>query len=253
MRKIITASALFLCLSILNSQHAFAQDTQTKSDSKEEMTDDNGSGQDSTAKCCSLRPIRVGAELGLNVSDLLYSTSGGGISSTAIARARIGAIIDIPFSNSFSLQPGIFYAMNGAMVDNNTINLNTIEVPVNVMYRFHMACCGSLSVGAGPYIGYNVSGTESNGTLRIGSDASDDVRALDFGVGANVAYELCDGIFFRARYQYGVANLLPETSSAINRINAESYGIQVGYFFGTKCTKCARPEPMHDAPNAWDE
>ena len=73
-------------------------------------------------------PDKGGRRTWTHVSDLLYSTSGGGITSTAIARARIGAIIDIPFSNSFSLYR-IFYAMNGAMVDNNTINLNTIEVP----------------------------------------------------------------------------------------------------------------------------
>jgi hypothetical protein len=255
MRKIFTTSIVFICLALFSiPYYAFSQDTKSNNNDNDETEEESNMEADSASNQCCCRHIAFGVELGLNVADLLYSQSGGGITSKPIVMGRAGVLVDIPLCGSFFLQPGVFYAMNGGKVDNNTTNLNTIEVPVNVMYKFHLKTCNSLFVGIGPYVGYNISGTQTNGSLKIGSDNTDNIKAFDFGAGINVGYEMCNGLFFRARYQWGIANLQPQ-NDYITNINSESYGVQIGYFFGRKPAKCMKDSQPKgkDLPNAWDE
>jgi len=98
-------------------------------------------------------------------------------------------------------------------------------------------------VGIGGYAAYNLSGTvtpASAGTFSIGSDPTDNLKALDIGLVANIGYQLENGIFFRARSQYGFTNLQPQVAdptvvlSYTPSIYTRAYSLEIGYFFGHK-------------------
>jgi hypothetical protein len=252
MKKTITASILLLGISVLSASLAWGQDTTRMRDNDEMEDQDNGMQMAHQKPDCH---VAFGVEAGLNMTNFLYSQNNGGITSKPLARGRAGVLLDIPIHGIFYIQPGVFYAMNGNEGnDNNTLNLNTIEVPVNAMFKFRMRHHNLLFVGAGPFVGYNVSGALSEGSFKIGSSSSDNLKAIDYGIGANVGYEFNCGLFFRARYQWGVANLQPQTNSYISTINSESYGIQAGYFFGRRAHRVETTGMKeHAMPKAWDQ
>jgi len=185
-------------------------------------------------------PISWGIEAGSNFADYVYGQTGGGetISSNPIAGGRVGVLVEIPVHGGFYLQPGLYYALNGASNDyyDNTWYVNTLEVPVNIMYKFSQFLHSRFFIGAGPYFGYNFSGSYNSqgntGSLRIGTSESDDIKPIDVGLGFNAGYELKCGFFFRVRYQIGLTNLQPQTGIDYSTVNNESYGLQVGFIFG---------------------
>ena len=250
MKKTITTALVLLSVSIFSVHTAFGQDTTKMKNDNEEAEDQTEAQKKHENTKGSY--VALGIEAGLNMTDFLYSQGNGGITSKTLPRGRAGVLLDIPIHGVFYIQPGVFYAMNGHG-DNNTTNINAVEVPVNLMFKFQMRDRSYLFVGAGPFVGYNISGTEAEGTFRIGSANTDNIKALDYGIGANLGYELKCGLFFRARYQWGLANLQPQSNSYISTINSESYGIQVGYFFGRRAHMVQGMQQQPKVPNVWDE
>ena len=192
--------------------------------------------------------IRFALEPGLNISN--YSVQKWAETSGVNIGTRPGGMVDIGLNNHWSVQPGIFYVMNGfrqayyytnplpGKVDLK-IDINTIEIPINVMYAFGSAGDNRLFVGAGPYLGINIGGkvtatdmgVKTSQSLAIGSSPTDGLKRIDVGAGVNAGYEFKFGLFVSARYQMGFVNLQPFTGSGGYDIHASSYGISVGYFF----------------------
>ena len=198
--------------------------------------------------------VSFAPELGLNISQ--YRISSGGVSPSldpAFAM-RLGGVADIGCSDNLSLQPGIFFVMNGFNYTETVPffgtaslkeKINTIEIPINLMYKFGEPGSNRFFIGAGPYIGMNVGGNQtasffglsSTQSLSIGNDSTtNDLKRMDVGVGLNLGYELAMGVFFRARYQMGLSNLAPQ-GDADNYIKSSSYGVSIGYMFHSKSTK----------------
>jgi hypothetical protein len=189
--------------------------------------------------------IAIAPELGLNMANLTGKSGGASMSTSMKAGLRVGAVADFGLSDNLFLQPGLFYLMNGANFSGGSINVGTLEVPVNVEYKLGEPGANRFFFGAGPFFGFNVGGTLKGGgsstSLKIGSTkpdmangvAGDDIKAMDFGLGLNVGYLLANGLFFRAQYQFGLANLDP-ISDADNTMKSSAIGITVGYYFGAK-------------------
>lgn len=204
--------------------------------------------------------MRFGGELGLNMSNVSVSPSPGTSPSMAIG-ARVGALMDYSFNDNWAFQPGIYFSMMGYKIPGTsetvqgitisspdfTMTLNYIHIPLNIVYRMD-AGPGKFFVAAGPYLGYGISGTEKTSavsytvagqtvsepatstSVKFGSDSSS-VKALDFGVGVNVGYELPMGLFFRAGYDLGLANM---SNTSGETVKNTCIHISVGYFFGNK-------------------
>ncbi|MCW3120734.1 MAG: hypothetical protein JWQ38_226 [Flavipsychrobacter sp.] len=198
--------------------------------------------------------VSFAPELGLNISQ--YRMSYAGISPSLDARfgLRLGGVADIGFNDNWSVQPGLFYVMNGFNYT-ETIpffgtaelkeKINTIEIPVNVMYKFGDPGGNRFFIGAGPIIGMNIGGQQeasfaglsTSQSLKIGSDSTNsDLKMLDIGVGINLGYELSSGLFFRGRYQMGLSNVAPG-GDADNYLKSAGYGVSIGYMFHGKTAK----------------
>ena len=192
--------------------------------------------------------VTYGPEVGLNISNYMGKSGGKTQSTTAKAGLRVGGVVDFGLTDNISLQPGIFYVMNGykqsAFGTDVSVSVNTIEVPINVEYKFGMPGGNRFFVGVGPYIALNMGGNVKisgmpDRSLQIGSDANkDDMKALDFGAGINFGYQLVKGFYARAHYQMGFSNLDP-AGNADNTMHNSNFGVAVGYMFGGKMMKKA--------------
>jgi len=187
--------------------------------------------------------IAFGPEIGLNMADMTLKGSNFTQKTSMKAGLAAGIIVDFGFNNHFYLQPGLFYLMNGCNIKQNatppsspsgSFSLNTIQLPVNVLYKLNEPGGSRIFFGLGPYVAYNISGTSKYGStssaITIG-DATHDTKPLDYGAGINVGYQFAMGVLVRVHYQVGFANL-NATSGGTSTTSA--LGLTVGYFFGCK-------------------
>jgi hypothetical protein len=185
--------------------------------------------------------VSLAPEIGLNLANIHQRyTDISGETKNANGGLKLGVKAgvnaDIMLGNRIALQPGLFYSIKGAKIDDdpvtisgityqnkNNITLHYFEIPVNVQYYFNDPSEGRFFVGLGAYVGVAFSGKNklvghvSPGTdkdtvikYKFGDDyPSNDLRRFDFGAAANVGYMLRSGIFFRGMYQLGITNLVP--------------------------------------------
>lgn len=188
--------------------------------------------------------VTYGPEVSLIGTNYTDNSNGRSSSAKAIISYRIGAVVDAPLCGHFSIQPAVFYVRNGYKFDANTVNVsvrvNTLEVPVNVMYKVDVHGGDNFFVGLGPYFALNMSGTydesdnffgSRNGSLNIGSGPTDILKTVDFGLGINTGYQLSNGLFLRLFYQKGLLNLAGKAEVGGTE-HSTNYGIGVGMLFG---------------------
>jgi len=208
--------------------------------------------------------VKYGAEATLNVSNYTIKTPGLLVPTTFwVPGFSIGGLADYSINDNISLQPGLFFAINGIKYSYTipflgsadfSAHINTIQIPVNVQYKFGDAAGNRFFVGAGPFFAVNLSGSakanvsgnglipfgiptiDSSASLKVGSDSSDYIKRFDFGVGVNGGYELKNGLFFRLHGQLGLLNLQPK-GNASNSIKSMNYNVSVGYWLGKKSAK----------------
>jgi hypothetical protein len=197
--------------------------------------------------------ISIAPEFGLNLTNLAILSSGNRISGTYSynspslrAGISIGGVINYDLNNHIYLEPGLFYEMTGTKVSENGMNIiyniNTIEVPINIEYKFAKNKDKDYYFfGAGLYVADNVSGTVGGGgqshSLDIGTAAgTDDIKAVDIGIGLNIGRVVKYHYFYRLHDQLGFTNLYPGGNSN-NSIKASAFGVTIGYFLYGKTSK----------------
>lgn len=154
---------------------------------------------------------------------------------------------DIPVAPQFSIQPGVSlqgkgakYELKGDNLDGSTsTNLMSIEIPVNAVY-YIPAGSGNVFLGAGPYVGFNVSGkVKASGNLgEWGAEGDHDIdfsgddkdmKRVDAGVNFLAGYKLGNGFLLNAGYGLGLSNLSPSSDSDAkfsNRVLSFGVGFQ---------------------------
>ncbi len=188
--------------------------------------------------------FRVGPDAGILFSNYTGKQNGDNVPTKAIFGARIGATAEYGFGSGFAVQGSALYVANGYQLSNvimtQKMTLNTLEVPVSLLWRSGEVGDDRFFVGAGPYVGWNIGGKvkeTGNGVsesrkVNIGDTrGDDDARRTDYGFGAYLGYELSSGLFIRAHFQHGLTNLQPG-GDADNTARSVNYGVSVGYMFG---------------------
>lgn len=196
--------------------------------------------------------ITIAPEIGVH-SSLLTSS----FKPVRVVGFKIGGVVDVPIIAGLHFQPGLFFLTKGSETNTDildlgtivvtnkrsSIKLNTLEVPLNLVYNFNFKNGGAFFGFAGAYLGYNLSGkekytfkvddkitAEGTNTKLIGSEANQ-LKAFDYGVNIGLGYKLPMGLYFRTQYSFGLANL---SNIKNNTVNSSLLGISVGYFFGGK-------------------
>ena len=208
------------------------------------------------------------------------STQEKSVSADPTFGLRGGVNLKLGLTERLSIQPGLFYVAKGGKDKDdftdalgNTYNTESkisvsyLELPVNVVYNISNNGGGGIFVFGGPYLGYafggkekiNVSATiggvktdtEKSNDLDIGSEDSDqgvlpngdDWKALDYGFQVGLGYTLPIGLYAKAQYQMGLADVKPDAlanttlglGSVNNTIKNWGFAVTVGYWlFGNK-------------------
>lgn len=157
---------------------------------------------------------------------------------------KIGVFAEIPMSNNVFINPALNYVYKGGKAttdyddefgtyhDEYTISHNYLELPVNIIYKINGMNNPGLYFGAGPVLGYGLSGEiksksnwvendeagddEDNAKVKFdGKKDTDDeyvhFKALEVGANVLVGYELGNGLSVQAQYRPNFSNLSPDS------------------------------------------
>lgn len=212
MKKLIVFS-----LGLLVSISALAQQESSKSDSK----------------------IALGLKAGLTFP--AYAISGANpssIASSAFTSFYAGLTVDIPLLSALSIQPGVLLEGKGSSFSSSAgsgkMTPLYVEVPVNAIVGVE-AGPGKFLIGAGPYWAWAVSGKlkVSGGgdrTLNIGSDATDDLKSMDWGINFLLGYQLKMGLALHVGYGLGLTNVQPNSAiDATYKSGVYSAGLGISF------------------------
>lgn len=189
----------------------------------------------------SAQEVRLGIKGGVNFSTLSGDNLGDIKSLTGF---HIGGLVEIPLAEQFSIQPEVLYTAQGSKYSEKGQELGVsysydfkqkldyIQVPVMAKYYV----IDGLSIEAGPQIAFLASSKlDYEGTLGgisvSGDEDLDNVSNIDFSIGAGASYRLPMGLFFTARYNFGLSNVNDSSNSDNQKIHNRVAQLSVGYSF----------------------
>ena len=176
-------------------------------------------------------PVRFGAKAGVNFSDITGDMTD---SFTGRTSFHIGAVAEIPISESFAIQPELVYSAQGSdyeedfdgMTFSGTVTANFLNIPI--MAKYFVA--DGFTIEAGPQIGILLSSEIEEDDIDL--DIKDSLKGIDFGLNFGLGYQLDNGLNFAARYNLGLTDL-NDDPDFLGDFEAKNSVIQlsVGYFF----------------------
>lgn len=225
-----------------------------------------------TSACGSIlaeAPVRLGVRAGLNSSNISETRILPGMQGVHgkdwKTGFEIGAVVDIPMTHNFFLQPGFFFDRhnNGyvtsitypKVIDDVTttvsihtkghVGTNWFQIPVLVSYRFQPFNGLEIQADFGPYFAYGIGGSDKYTAIEF----SGDVPALespeisepsfghnghyfrtDWGFKMGVGFEVAGHYYFATHYMAGARNL-SRVKKSIGDANNRSWQFTVGYNF----------------------
>lgn len=182
--------------------------------------------------------VKYGPKAGVNFANLSNTES-----SKMLTGFYVGGVAEIKFSDKFSVQPELMYSAQGAKskysdtfsgvtVDyKDTFKLDYISIPI--LAKYYIA--EGFSVEAGPQFSFLVKSEIKSEGSALGvsetdkTDVKDFTNSFDFGIGAGVAYDLANGFFANARYNFGLTDVWKENEG--KSVNNGVIQVGVGYKF----------------------
>lgn len=196
--------------------------------------------------------VRLGAKGGVNLASIGGDNTDG---LDGLTGFHIGALVEVPVSERFAVQPEVLYSAQGAKTEltesfndvsfklTGKTKLDYINIPI--MAKYYVV--DGLAIEAGPQVGFLVSANAETELDLDGVDPaiadliedefesgdidiSDNTKGIDFGVALGASYRLNMGVFFGARYTLGLSNINDfEGSNVKNQNNV--FQLSAGYSF----------------------
>jgi len=184
-----------------------------------------------------------GIKAGVNFPKYNYTGSNSSYESNSnVSSFHVTGFLDAPLvSNILSVQPGISLQGKGAEVSGTlgTYSQNTmwIEVPVNLVAKMPTGGSGNFFVGAGPYVGFGISGKNkySNwiGTTEEEFDFGKNgtLKSTDFGVNIIAGYQLNGGLMIHGGYGMGLSDIRGSNNEYFpdNRLTNRVWTVGLGF------------------------
>jgi len=126
---------------------------------------------------------------------------------------HIGSVLELKFNDQFSVQPEILYSAQGAEIRNIKTNIDYLNVPILLKYKFFKP----LSLEVGPQFGFVVQEGET-------SFITNDPKSLDVSGAIGVSAKFAS-FFVQARYNYGFTDAFENLDS-----KNSNFQISVGYY-----------------------
>ncbi|TYR33934.1 PorT family protein [Sphingobacterium phlebotomi] len=167
--------------------------------------------------------VSYGVKAGVNLPKQVVKISGSGVNASVESGTTtsfyVSGYANIFAAPNFAIQPGLSLQGKGGEMDMTdlggekyTTNIMSLDIPVNAVYYIPTGNTGSVFVGAGPYVGFHLSGKDkiSGGEsydVEFGS-GEDETKRVDFGLNFQLGYKLANGFLINGGYGLGLANLL---------------------------------------------
>lgn len=151
-----------------------------------------------------------------------------------------GGFVNVPVTESFSIQPAVYYSQKGYEL-NGALNLKGLDflganakavlqsqyIDVPVLLKANFA---GFQIFAGPQISYltkadlkTTAGVLGINLLNKTMDATSQFNRWDAGLTGGIGYQFTNGLHIMASYDYGLSKV-----DANNNINAYTRGIKLG-------------------------
>ena len=202
-----------------------------------------------------------GIKGGANFASVSISQEGSSASygTGTLTNFSAGVFADLPLSERFSVQPGLFYSGKGYKVNLNfgfgsemdfnaesSLKISYVQLPVNFLYNAELKF-GKLFFGAGPFLAAAIKAkgkasgnievdidgeviSDSDATsedLEIGSNG--DIKRLDYGATGLIGLKFNNGLLLSANYDYGLANIYAPGEG--QKMKTRTIGVSVGFSF----------------------
>ncbi|MDP2685790.1 MAG: porin family protein [Aequorivita sp.] len=149
--------------------------------------------------------FRIGFKAGVNVASIGGDDTFGIGSFGSRTGFHVGALVEVPINEKFSIQPEILYSAKGSNYDfssgDTDIKLDYIDLPILVKYHIIQG----LSAELGPVIGVLVKADADDGDET--EDIKEFYKSTDIGLGVGASYRLPMGVFFSLRYNKGLTDI----------------------------------------------
>ena len=178
--------------------------------------------------------ISYGLKAGLNLATMKSSISQFNDAISSRTAFHVGGVVEIKFSDKFSVQPEILYNSVGAKIDASLMAraetpdvsyvIDYLSIPVMAKYYV----MDGLSLDLGPQLGILLSSK-----MKVDSeseDMKDQTESMDFGLGFGAGYKLENGLFLDARYVLGLSNLAKDIGDD-ESVKNNVFQFSVGYKF----------------------
>jgi len=252
MKKIFTF-LLFAAPLFLSVPRSYSQTTDTATRVQDNTDDEDAppSVKKKHAAPASQKAV-FGFECGYDWADLRF----GPTWTQSVSGIRLGVLVDVPLCRWLSFRPGLAYMTTGAdgigytglytsqspFPESHVWKVSTIDMPLYLLLKTGHPGHGRFFAGGGVALGYNVGGSVTpsdvnSGAVRIGSSATDDIKALDISLGLTAGYSFWNGAFFSLRADWGQNDLQPRNEAAnsdLEPIHSSDLVLQIGYVFGKK-------------------
>lgn len=181
--------------------------------------------------------VRLGAKAGLNIANIMSDPKEEGEKS--YLGFHVGGTVDFKLTEQVSLQSGLLFSQKGQVIEEGSVKStefqNYLEVPVNVAYSYALGEQSKLSIFAGPYFAYALSGEikGKSSTLIITSDVvyggDNGQNRFDLGLNGGVNFDYSN-YRVTAQYGYGLTNMDPKNAEEKSKNSV--IGLSVAYIFG---------------------
>lgn len=198
--------------------------------------------------------IRIGVKGSLNLTNIPNFTVVEALGQDLKYMAAGGAALfaEIPLDQNFTFRPEVAYNRRGGKIDrlnlgsgtigsiignltNARLNIDYIDVPLLVQYRFSTAGQGSAYLIAGPSVGFKVGSSMSNnllGLIKPKYDLNLNYKDVDFGGVAGIGYEVpvrgrIKG-FVEATYRHSFTNAIGDIGILRVDSKTSNFGLTAG-------------------------
>ena len=174
--------------------------------------------------------VKFGVKAGLALSSLKAEADNVSVSSDSKTSFYVGGLVEYKITDKFALQGELLYSPLGGKESEeesgsymgydysykyeSDFKLGTLLVPVSAKYYI----TNGLAIGAGLNFGFILSAKNKysetavvDGDRETSSEEEDiksEVNTFNFSPFVNAEYNLSNGLFFDARYNFGVSNLV---------------------------------------------
>lgn len=201
----------------------------------------------------SAQEVRFGAKAGYSLSTLKFKDNENAESTDPSHTFYVGGLVEYKISDKFGLQGEVLYSPLGGKITERVedeeedvflnfqskTTLGTLVIPVSAKYfiseNFSLSAGASfgvilsakqktvLDLGLGVVPGFELEGDDER-------DIKDQINTLNIAPFIGAEYALENGLFFDARYNYGVSNLAKDSGDG--KLTNSFLQVGVGFKFG---------------------